>query len=1477
MSVKFRSVSTATNTDGVDATSVIVTKPAEVSDGDVLVAVTHGYTSDSFTPPAGWVLLGVFDDSTGLRSRAYRKIASSEPANYTFTFGGGGGAIGVSVTAFISGHDILAWDAKVTSTQVTGVGNDLDAARDAIGFQVYTWRNATANATVTWDEYDEKHDVTAKATGASWRGQSGSYYGPPEFDDIINAGDLFPSDGATPSTSPTHGIIWTFLIGEVEPDTEPWTSTDGEFAVEVRMDRDDITTTGDITTPFRRDVTGRVSSITASNSGGGAAANAADGLRDTFWQANTATAWLQYDFGANNAQTVKRYRLTSSTSASRDPMDFTLQGSNNGSSFTTIDTRTNVGIGNRLQAREFKVASPGSYRYYRLDVTANKSSGAVSDVRLAEMRLSTVSTWEDVTSFVQENEKIRITRGLQGTSGRSDFSRAYLTFDNTDGRFSIRNQDGAYYGALQRNSEMRISKAYGTKTLQLGGSVRIEGTDVVGDGVRTILTDALAVTGDIDIRVDVDLLSWRGEQMLCGVAVAPGAHSWTLHLDGEGRLVFAWTPSGGSTVTATSTTAVPQATRQAVRVTLDVNNGAGGNTVTFYTAPTIAGSFTQLGSTVVNTGTTSIGYAGGGLCVGHVASEPQRGLHGRVYHFELRTGISGTLVSDVDFTSITNGAHAFTETSNNWVTTGSAVISNRRYRFHGEVAEWPIAWDPTSTWVYVSATAAGIQKRLERGSATGSVMYRHHTKGLIIDPTFDFQRNATLAYWPMEDAKNSFQLASAIPSRPHLEIYGNPTLAEYDEFQESSPILKLNQSKLGGRVTEVPEGTAEINFLFSSPGAITVGAHIISLFTTGSLTRWDILYQAANTWRVNAYSESGVETGGITTTLTGISMTTVGELMHVRINLLQEGAIAGIVIDAVNTAGEDLGGVNGGFLGETIGTLFRVEINNHDTIRLNEVYVGHLAVYGERFPEYTNPVNAWHYETGANRIDRICDEEDIEFRLIGDADRSTFMGYQSPDSSQSVMSTAAVSDNGYLTDPLDAFGVQYRTGRSLFNQAARLTFSYTGNELSGELRPVPDDSYLTNDFTARRGGAGSARYRLERGKLSVQLPPEGVGEYADDQSYSLAHEGQCVDLASWFVHQGTLDEEHYNRVEIALENLRIAADPALIEAILVTDIGMRMDITDTPDFLPADDIRQIIVGYEEWFDNFQHDFKLNTIPERAFETAQYDTDYRFDIEDSTIYADISASATSMQVSVNSGQPWSLTASDFDVWVDGERMTVTAVANDTTNDKSDTFNRADSATNLGSTNGGVVEAWVQDLGTWGINSNTAYVSVAGNSIATLSGTSDFEELAVTVSTWPSGEAWLNFRFSDTNNRLRFGGTVGSAATFEVVSGGVVTRSDMTDSTYFTLADDDRLSVRTNGSVIEMFINGELALCVTESTNIAGTRVGMQTQSTAVRFNNFSYDYAISPQTLTVTRGVNGVSAPHVSGTEVTLYQRPYRAL
>jgi hypothetical protein len=116
------------------------------------------------------------------------------------------------------------------------------------------------------------------------------------------------------------------------------------------------------------------------------AAKAFDQNAGTKWL-SSAVCWLQYDFGSGATQTIKRYIVTSANDVpARDPKDWQFQGSNDGSTWTTLDTRSNQSFAARFEPKTYSIASPGAYRYYRLNVTANGGDGST---QLSELGLLT--------------------------------------------------------------------------------------------------------------------------------------------------------------------------------------------------------------------------------------------------------------------------------------------------------------------------------------------------------------------------------------------------------------------------------------------------------------------------------------------------------------------------------------------------------------------------------------------------------------------------------------------------------------------------------------------------------------------------------------------------------------------------------------------------------------------------------------------------------------------------------------------------------------------------------------------------------------------------------------------------------------------------------------------------------------------------------------------------------------------------------
>ncbi|WP_255447394.1 GH92 family glycosyl hydrolase [Schumannella soli] len=114
----------------------------------------------------------------------------------------------------------------------------------------------------------------------------------------------------------------------------------------------------------------------AENAPGEVAANAADGSSSTKWLAFQSTGWLRYQL--SGAQKIDSYTITSGGDApERDPKNFTVQGSNDGSTWTDVDTRTNQTWSGRLVKNSYQLSAPVSYSWYRLNITANGSGNII--------------------------------------------------------------------------------------------------------------------------------------------------------------------------------------------------------------------------------------------------------------------------------------------------------------------------------------------------------------------------------------------------------------------------------------------------------------------------------------------------------------------------------------------------------------------------------------------------------------------------------------------------------------------------------------------------------------------------------------------------------------------------------------------------------------------------------------------------------------------------------------------------------------------------------------------------------------------------------------------------------------------------------------------------------------------------------------------------------------------------------------------
>ncbi len=106
-----------------------------------------------------------------------------------------------------------------------------------------------------------------------------------------------------------------------------------------------------------------------------------------YWVASTNTGWVSIDLGSTASYSVNNYtvRVNSVPEPNRAPKDWTFQGSNDNSAWTTIDTVTGQTAWGSGESRVFTpAANTVGYRYFRINVSANNGDALL---QLGELQM----------------------------------------------------------------------------------------------------------------------------------------------------------------------------------------------------------------------------------------------------------------------------------------------------------------------------------------------------------------------------------------------------------------------------------------------------------------------------------------------------------------------------------------------------------------------------------------------------------------------------------------------------------------------------------------------------------------------------------------------------------------------------------------------------------------------------------------------------------------------------------------------------------------------------------------------------------------------------------------------------------------------------------------------------------------------------------------------------------------------------------
>jgi hypothetical protein len=871
-------------------------------------------------------------------------------------------------------------------------------------------------------------------------------------------------------------------------------------------------------------------------------------------------------------------------------------------------------------------------------VTRRHDTWATMDAPIG-LELYYGGAWHDITADLSDGG-VQITRGRSAEGQEIDPAQMSCLLSNATGTYSPRHPSSALYGLVGRNTPIRFWVEAGqVRARQASTSDSWSCPDSAG----------VSVTGDIDLRVDLDLDSWRPPNSVY-IGVVKNL-SYGLYLGSDGRVVITWSSDGVNMLTMWSSQALMGGTvgRKAVRATLDVNNGASGRTARFYYSDTISGTWTQLGSDVVAAGTTSIVNNTAALTTGTSSAAGVTSVYG----MQVRNGIGGTVVASPDFTAQVSGATSFTDgQGNTWTPSGTATVSSRHYRFTGEVTTWPTRWTIRGN-PYVPIECSGVKRRLGQGVAPVVSPMR---RAVLADVT------GLVGYWPLEDAAGSTSLRSGIGGTP-AGVSGAPALSSYEGFVASDPLPILGAGRI---VCTLPAHTAsgfsQVRWLGMVQAGTTDGLILARIaYTGGTLGRIDVRYDTASGggFTLIGYNTAGSSVGSVG--LVGMD----NDLLRLSVELDQNGANidAGLVSYEV---GASVGFSSTGTLtGVTIGRAVQVTINPGNSA-FTDCSVGHVTVetaITSLFDMSVSMLTGWLGEQADVRVARLGGENGVTVAVIGAGGDAVPLGVQRRAALLELLQDASDADQGMLYEPRGSGGLAYRTRESLCSQPEGVSITYSDNLLL-PFEPIDDDQRTRNKVTVTRDGGASATVEITEGPLNTSDPtddPDGVGVYEETATLSLAADSQPANHASWRAHVGTVNEARWPTIGINLAHPVFLANPALTRQILDLDLGDRIVVTDLPSWLPPVDVDQIVQGYTEEITPTDYRLTLNCVPASPYRVGVWgDPEFRWSGAGTVLAEDLTTTETIVDITPPAGTLWTVADGSYQLLVGGEVVTCTAV-------------------------------------------------------------------------------------------------------------------------------------------------------------------------------------------------------------------------
>lgn len=503
-------------------------------------------------------------------------------------------------------------------------------------------------------------------------------------------------------------------------------------------------------------------------------------------------------------------------------------------------------------------------------------------------------------------------------------------------------------------------------------------------------------------------------------------------------------------------------------------------------------------------------------------------------------------------------------------------------RFWGDVAEWPVTWDPTGRDVRTAIACAGLRRQLGLNAQPLASPYRRAMQGV----------SAVLGYWPMEDGDAATSFANTVAGGLPGNFAQPVDLASATDFVASGPLPTFSDgSQTYFPVPNyTPDATGQqVRMLVEVGGA--AGGWILRVDTSGAhyfLIEFDPV-AAAFAFAMYSYATGAQEYIDSPHTL---SITTPSRL---SVDFRQNGAGIDYTVLRYNVGAPSGNFFNGTIPASTFGRITSVG-TTHDLAGVTSI-VGHVSVENHITSLFDIPpvvLGGYAGETAATRAARLTTEQGVSYLLVDGPVTSELLGAQTQDTFLALFDEAAYVEGGLSTEDVETRAVAFVKRSAMYSAAPTVALNYNLARFN-ELEPTDDDQNTANDVTVVRMGGSSANLKQTAGNLSVSA----IGDYQVEYDLSLYLDSQAGPQAGWRLALGTVDEARWPVV--GFNALTAGFSSSNRDDVFAMREGDVLQMLNIPVYAGGGGtINTIVLGWTEMIGVNRWQFTVNTRPATPF-------------------------------------------------------------------------------------------------------------------------------------------------------------------------------------------------------------------------------------------------------------------------------------